>query len=163
MSQYQPVVQETRLPYKSLGGLRNAFLTLRIPEKTKYGLMLMSRLHHEPVADIVIRALNNLFSAGRVGLIIKVPGDKDPMHLLDAVWAERESDRVANLAMTYPQLLSASEKLAWDAISEDTRYWETTIQGSELKRELLAQEWSYIKERIAPDAPRSGFSWIRRS
>lgn len=140
------------MPYKSPGGLRNSFLTLRIPEKTKYGLTLVSRLNHERIPDILIRALNNLFSADELGLIVEVPGKKGSVNLLDAVWAERESDRVANLAMSYPQLLSARERLAWETIKEEDRYWTDSAQGKVLNRELLAEDWAQIKERVAPDA-----------
>lgn len=139
------------MPKKSQGGLRSSFLTARIPEKTRFGLTLMSRLHHEPVPDILIRALNNLYSSEHIGLFVDLPGEELPRNLLDLAWAERESDRLVNLAQVYPTLLTASEKLAWEQIRSTDKYWLKGKKGREVNREAIAEDWPAIKERTAPD------------
>ncbi len=142
----------THMPKKSPGGPRSSFLTARIPEKTRFGLTLMSRLHHEPAPDILIRALNNLFSSEHIGLFVDFPGEELPKNLLELTWAERESDRLVNLAQVFPSLLTASEKLAWEEIRSTDTYWTTSKKGRELNRDAVAHDWPAIKERSAPGA-----------
>lgn len=112
----------------------------------------MSRLHHEPAPDILIRALNNLFSSEHIGLFIDLPGEELPKNLLELTWAERESDRLVNLAQVFPSLLTASEKLAWEEIRSTDKYWSKSKKGRELNRDAVAQDWPAIKERSAPGA-----------
>jgi hypothetical protein len=112
----------------------------------------MSRLHHEPAPDILIRALNNLFSSEHIGLFVDFPGEELPKNLLELTWAERESDRLVNLAQVFPSLLTASEKLAWEEIRSTDTYWTTSKKGRELNRDAVAHDWPAIKERSAPGA-----------
>jgi hypothetical protein len=145
-----------RMPRKTSGEKRGGFLTARIPEKTKYGLTLMARLHHDPPPDVLIRALNNLYSTEHIGLIVSVEGNEHPRHLLDLVWSESEAERFAKLAQARFDLLTGAEKLAWQRVKGDDRYWAGAGKGRTLNLSALEQDWPSIKASLAPEASGRG-------
>lgn len=120
----------------------------------KYGLTLMSRLHHESAPGILIRALRNLYSTEHIGLIVPVDGEELPKHLLDLVWSESEAERFAKLAQARFDLLTPAEKLAWQRLKSDERYWTAGESGGAraLNLEALEKDWPSIKAAFAPDA-----------
>lgn len=149
------------MPRKSPGGARDGFLTARVPERTKFGLKLMSRVYREPVPDLLIRALNNLYFSENGGLFVELPGQPAPKNLLELLWAERESDRAANMAFRFPALMSGPEARAWRAVLGNDRFWSTKNtqksksgdvpprQEKDLLRDLLAEEWEAMLDEAA--------------
>ncbi len=152
------------MPRKSPGGARDGFLTARVPERTKFGLKLMSRLYREPAPDLLIRALNNLFSTEHGGLFVDVDGQELPKNLLDWLWADQESDRIANMAFRYPSVMTGPETRAWKLVLADDRFWmpssaKPVAKGKkadpakrreeDLRREVLAAEWAALVNDVA--------------
>lgn len=137
---------------RAAGEKRSGFLTARIPEKTKFGLTLMARLHHETPPAILIRALNNLYSTEHVGLITHVQGSELPRNLLTEVWSESEAERFAKLAQARYDLLTGPEKLAWQKVSSQERYWTQGEKAKVLNLAALEEDWPAIKVGLAPDA-----------
>lgn len=134
------------------GEKRAGFLTARIPPKTKYGLTLMQRLHHETPPAVLIRALSNLYSSEQIGLVTHIRGADMPRHLLNEVWSESEAERFAKLAQARYDLLTAAEKLAWQRVTSDERYWARSEGVKSLNLPALEQDWPAIKASLAPDA-----------
>ena len=148
------------MPRKSPGGPRGAVLNVRIPEKTKFGLALMSRLYHEPIPDIVIQAINSWFTSENGGLFVDMPGENLPKDLLSMVWDDEECLRLAKLAFRYPTLLSGAELRIWQRIKADDKYWATmplagrTKRATEpvpreeanLKSEVLLADWEQLRQ-----------------
>ena len=144
------------MPRKSPGGPRGAVLSVRIPEKTRYGLQLMSRLYREAIPDIVIRAVNDAFTSENGGLFIDVKGDDMPRNLLAMTWAERESDRLANLALRYPDLLTGREQRLWTLVKATAKYWAppTLVMTSKAEAEASIANWdesSLLRDVLAED------------
>lgn len=151
------------MPRKSPGGPRDAFLTARVPERTKFGLQLMTRIYREPAPDLLIRALNRLFDDEHAGLFVDVPGSPAQRNLLDWLWAERESDRAANMAFRYPPVMTGAEKRAWKEVLEDDSFWappaaatkgkkdarSSKRQEKDLNRDVLAAHWSALLEKAS--------------
>lgn len=111
------------MPRKSPGDPRSAVLNVRVPEKTKYGLKLASRLFHEPQPDILIRALDAYLSSEK-GLMVEIHGLQRTANLLEAVWGETEPERLAKLALRFPSLLSRAEQELWERVGLDNKYWK---------------------------------------
>lgn len=151
------------MPRKAPGGPRDAVLNVRIPERVKFGLQLLSRHTHVPVPDVVIRALEDAFTAEHGGLMVDLPGEDMPRDLLKLVWDEREVVRIAKLAFVYPSLLSLPEQRLWQRIKADDKYWTATAtkgrkrkDGEELARDpshllvdALDEDWPQLKATLA--------------
>lgn len=121
----------------------------------RFGLEMMSRLHHRPIPEIITNAIQEVFTSEVEGLWddqgpAEVGGQRP---LLNVLWAERVSDRVANIAFECPTLLSGQERRLWKAIEADKRFWampEVRIP-SNLLRDELAARWEVIGgEAAAP-------------
>ena len=146
------------MPKKSPGGPRAAVLNVRIPEKMKFGLAMMSRLYHEPIPDLVIQAINSSFTSENGGLFVDVPGENLPKDLLSMVWDEDECLRFVKLAFRYPALLSGAELRAWQRVKADDKYWAAPLtpgrkkQAAEpvprlegnLRTEVLQADWGQL-------------------
>jgi len=78
--------------------------SVRVPEKTRYGLDLLARKHHAQISALVIRAIDMLFESE--GLARKGEGFDV---LLDRLWSESESGRVMALAQYAPTFATADE------------------------------------------------------
>jgi hypothetical protein len=151
------------MPRKAPGGPRDAVLNVRIPERVKFGLQLLSRHTHVPVPDVVIRALEDAFTAEHGGLMVDLPGEDMPRDLLKRVWDERESVRLAKLAFIYPSLLSLPEQRLWQQIKADDKYWrpatakgrkrkdgeEAHREASDLLLDTLEGDWPRLKTAMA--------------
>jgi hypothetical protein len=110
------------MPRKSPGDPRSAVLNVRVPEKTKYGLKLASRLFHEPLPDILIRALD-AYLASEKRLMVETHGHQPTTNLLEVVWGDTDSERLAKLAFRFPSLLSRAEQELWDRVGQAAKYW----------------------------------------
>jgi len=141
------------MPKQSVGGLRAAVMSIRMPEKTKFGLELTARLYNESIADIIVRAANMEISSENGGLFVELPGEELPVFLLPRVWDERECVRIVKLALVYPDLLKRAEKVAWTMVRDSDKYWtgHKTKRGStptrefeQLKVEVLEADWQDV-------------------
>lgn len=133
-----------------MGGPRTAILSVRVPEKVKFGLELIARLNGESVPDVMVRAANMELHSENGGLFAEVPGEELPVFMLPRVWDERESVRLVKLALTFPKLtLKKLEALQWALVRNDDKYWKTaTVAGapvsrrvSDLKEDVLEADW----------------------
>jgi len=138
------------MPKRSKGGPRTAILSVRVPEKLKFGLELIARLNGESVPDVMVRAANMELSSENGGLFAHVPGEELPVFMLPRVWDEREGVRLAKLALTFPNLrLKKLEALQWALIRNNDKYWKSSdAEGravsrrvSDLKEDVLAADW----------------------
>lgn len=136
-------------------GPRTSLLAVRVTPKLRFGLEMLSRLRNTPVPDLVTRAISDLFGSEHQGLWDHPPGrtpvskgEPDaPRYLLDALWAEKASDRLANIALKSSHLLNMGERSLWIYVSTDSKYWshKTKRAESELRRDVLQADWEELK------------------
>ena len=137
-------------------GPKNITVSVRVSPKMRFGLEMMSRLHHRPIPDIITNAINEVFSSELEGLWDDggPPEAGGRRHILPVLWAERASDRIANIAFVCPQLLSGPERRLWKTVEADTRFWKKpgSRAQSNLLRDELAAHWETIGgEAAAPN------------
>jgi hypothetical protein len=120
--------------------------------KMRFGLELMIRLYQRPMTEVISLAIEEAFSSEIEGLW----DDKGPAEaggkrpLLNLLWAERGSDRLANMALRCPELLSPGERRMWAYITKVPHLWSGDgREETDLNREALAAEWAAIGEKFA--------------
>lgn len=119
----------------------------------KFGLDMMSRLYHESIPDIVMRALDNEFNNQYKGFsdfdgeTVETNGYRDLMKLL---WAERPSDRLANIALNCKKLLSGSQLTQWELVKKSPEFWVDPTEFTEqsLRRDVLALNWDALQQKF---------------
>lgn len=142
------------MPKKAKGGPRDSVFSVRLPARLRYGVELISRLNREPMTDVIVRALNEAMTSENGGLLVDLPGEALPVYLLPKVWDERESVRLVKLALTYPALLSKDERVLWDRIRSEPRYWASASPGDgqreldDLRPERVEQDWPEMVKSI---------------
>lgn len=87
--------------------LKGTSLSLRIPEKIRYGLDLMGRSHKTQISALALRAIEDLLERG--GLTKKKEGEV--ITPLDKLWNESESERIKALGEHAPMLMTPAEKV----------------------------------------------------
>jgi len=127
-------------------------IAVRLHPKTMFGIELMRRLHKESVAEVVTRAIEDAFWNETGGLRIPILGTDRSENLLEATWAERPSDRVANLAFCYRQALTRTEEEIWKEVEKAKKYWSAEPKDSSsyrsnntLLRDALAEDWEKLQ------------------
>jgi hypothetical protein len=139
---------------------RSEVVTVRLDPRLRYGVELAARKHRrtassfiewsieQALKQVVIREgeYNSVFTADDV---------------LEEVWDVDEPDRFANLALSFPELLSHEEQVLWKMIREcgylwrgkyvkrdDTEEWTWQTNHTSLIYEQLRESWDTIK-RVA--------------
>lgn len=128
-------------------GVKSSALSIRLTPKMKFGLEIMSRLHHYSIPEIVNRAIHDVFSSENEGLSDWNGKSGERRFLLDTLWSDRPSDVLANLAFRASNLMSAPERRIWKLVLEDPKYWSDPTERTDpfLQREVLAQDWDAIE------------------
>lgn len=127
-------------------------ISVRMTPKMRFGLELMSRLHARPVAEVVSYAISEVFTSEIEGLY----DDQGPVetggkrYLLNLLWSDRASDRLANIALQCPQLLTTAERRMWTRIEQMPELWSGDVRDeSHLLRDVLAQRWTEIEQEFS--------------
>ncbi len=123
------------MPKQAAGGPRQAVLSVRLPQRLRLGVELVSRLNREPMADVLVRAVETALKDASGQLCVLVPGESGPENALARVWDERESVRLVKLALLYPSLLNGKERAVWELVRDQDIYW---TGGTAAKREVGA-------------------------
>lgn len=134
-------------------GARSALLSSRVTPKLMFGLEMMSRLHRSPIPDIVSRAIKDVFNSDYEGFWdnqVTPPSGKSNgrRYLLELLWADKPSDRFANVAFYCDRLMSSSDARLWSFVKTRAHFWQPGVPQTEqsLRREILANEWENIQE-----------------
>lgn len=134
---------------KGADGAKTSTLSVRLTPKMRFGLEMMARLHRDTIPEIVSRAINDVFSSELEGLWdneghVESGGKR---HLLNLLWADRPSDRLANIAFHCPDLLSTAELRLWTKIKSERKFWsEPDVQSERnLLRDTLAECWDALQ------------------
>jgi hypothetical protein len=87
----------------------------------KFGLEIMSRLHHYSIPEIVNRAIHDVFSSENEGLSDWNGESGERRFLLDTLWRK--------------------------LVLEEPKYWSDPTERTDpfLQREVLAQDWDAIE------------------
>lgn len=129
-------------------GHKSEVVTVRVTPRIRYGLELMARLHQESIPEVITRAISEAFTSEDGGLFVYVDDDKSqPRNLLDRVWADRPSDRLVNLALRYPAVMSRTEKTMWSVVRGTPKYW----RSERARRAALPEESALLRDAIAED------------
>lgn len=133
-------------------GAKNVTLSVRITAKARFGLELMSRLHGRTIPEVVSYAIEEVLTSEIEGLY----DDRGPAetagkrYLLPLLWAERPSDRMANIGLHCPDLLEPAERRLWAHIEAQSELWTGAGRGErDLNRDALAQQWESIREKFS--------------
>jgi len=104
--------------------LKGTSLSLRIPEKIRYGLDLMGRKHKAQISALVLRAIEDMFEND--GLTKKKNGEA--ITPLDRLWSESESERIKALGEHAPMIMTSAEKVELAALKIIERSHKDLIQ-----------------------------------
>lgn len=85
--------------------LKGSALSVRLPDKTRYGLELAARRNKAQISAMVIRAIDDLLE--REGLTKR----DDVLTWLDKLWHESEPERIKALREHAPMLMTPAEKV----------------------------------------------------
>lgn len=142
------------MPKKAKGGPRDSVFSVRLPAKLRYAVELAARLNHEPMTDVIVRALNDAMTSENGGLFVNLPGEELPVFLLPKVWDDREGVRLVKLALVFPALLTKSEKAVWEQIRDEPRYWASAASASDrrvlddLRSDRVEQDWPDLRQAL---------------
>jgi hypothetical protein len=138
-------------------GAKTVVLSLKVTPKVRFGLEMLSRMRNTSVPDLVTRAVTDLFDSESIGLW--VDDDKRPdedfagrRYLLDELWAERPSDRFANIALRSADLCTIDERGLWLYVEGQPKYWthKKLRTEKEFLRDALALDWDELKSAYLP-------------
>lgn len=137
----------------SPGGARSALLSTRVTPKLMFGLEMMSRLHRSPIPDIVSRAIKDVFDSDFEGFWdLQATQSEDQTTerrpLLEILWADKPSDRFANIAFFCDRLMSSSDVRLWSYVKTQPQFWMPGVPQTEssLRRDVLATQWEDVQE-----------------
>jgi hypothetical protein len=96
-----------------------AKIDTRVSEQIKYGAELMARKMGLSISGYVGRALEDRLSVDGIGR--RQPGELDS--LLDRLWSVQEDERIFNLAVHAPELMSDEEQSIIATVMRVPRFW----------------------------------------
>jgi hypothetical protein len=129
---------------------KSEVVTVRFDPKLKYLAELAARKHRRPLSSYIEWAVEQ--SLSRVPLV-EPPGDGEGITVADAerinhLWDLDEPDRVARLALNYPDLLTHDEQCVWKLIRENGFLWKGRFDGKPAEWTWQVREASLIWERL---------------
>jgi hypothetical protein len=95
-----------RKAYKKRPTFKGHSIGLRVPEKVRYGLELLSRKHQMQMSSLILRAIDKMFDDEGLNSRDKA----QLLSFLDRLWSDDQLDRMSRLAEIAPQLLTDEEK-----------------------------------------------------
>ena len=146
---------------KGTGGnlTRSQVVTVRLDPKLKFAAELAARKQRRTISSFIEWAVEQAIghieiSAGDMNN----PGDtiNDALVL---TWDVEEADRLAKLAIHYPQLLSYEEEQIWKIICECKHFWEGGLRPNNsynleeiLHFDRVREQWEELKKIIDGEA-----------
>lgn len=172
--------QKPRSTRKGGGGklFRSETVTVRLDPKLRYLTELAARKHRRTVSSYVEWAVEE--SLQRVNLRDE-SGDSDKDYrravsigaMADSLWDVDEADRLAKLAMQFPELLTHEEQLVWKLVKENGALWTGSygefsdewtwhVEHHNLNFPLLRQHWVTFISVARGEADRSTLpKWVK--
>ncbi|MCT6721691.1 hypothetical protein [Acidovorax sp. K2F] len=162
-------------PKKSKGGSklsRSEITTVRLDPKLRYLAELAARKQRRTLSSFVEWAIED--SLDRFNLREWDSGSITLLSQAESLWDVDEADRLAKLALSFPELLTHDEQIIWKLIKESGYFWRGsfhkvsnewtwTVQESSLVFERLRDSWEVVKAVAAGDEPPEAMpSWPRR-
>ncbi|HWW08137.1 hypothetical protein [Collimonas sp.] len=115
-------------------------LTLRVSEKTRYGLDLLSRVTGKTLSQLLTESLEPLLQSAQLHL----PNTQS--NLFNLTWSPFDSDRLVNLAVTAPDLLTLDEERIWTVIREQHEFFDA---NGDPRRDAIRGKWPQIQQATA--------------
>ena len=145
-------------------------VTVRLDPKLKYLADLGARKQRRPLSGFIEWAVEQ--SLSKVTLEEDRNGDTSLMDAERAhsLWDVDEADRVAKLALSYPELLTYEEQLIWKLVrtngavwkgNYETGTWHWTTGPQNLVWEKFREHWSVFKAVAEGSQPESSLPyWV---
>jgi hypothetical protein len=129
---------------------KSEVVTVRFDPKLKYLAELAARKHRRPLSSYIEWAVEQ--SLSRVSLV-EPHGDGEGITVADAermnhLWDSDEPDRVARLALNYPDLLTHDEQRVWKLIRENGFLWKGNFDGKPAEWTWDVEVASLIWDRL---------------
>lgn len=99
---------------------KSEVITIRINPKMKFGLELMARLHNRSVAQTVEMAIQRVLSDPFDG-VQQLRDVRYVPDIVGAIWSPHRGERLLNLVLKYPELLSYEEEVVWNKLIRSGR------------------------------------------
>lgn len=162
-------------PKKSKGGSklsRSEITTVRLDPKLRYLAELAARKQRRTLSSFIEWAIED--SLDRFNLREWDSGNITLFSQAEILWDVDESDRLAKLALNFPELLTHDEQIIWKLIKENGYFWRGsfhkvsndwtwTVQESSFLFERLRNSWNVVKAVAAGEEPLDAMpDWQRR-
>lgn len=122
------------------GGEKLEAVNIRLTAKEKFTLELAARQAGKSQAAFVVECLREKFRDEHGSLMVTPPDSDTQAFLQELVWHPVPADRITNLCVFAPSLLSDQELLLWTVIKENTKYWD----GRKPNYRKIRDNWSEI-------------------
>lgn len=134
------------LPIKRRKLGKSEMLSVRLDPYLKFAAQLAAVAQRQTVAGFVEWATRQ--AAQRIGVLQRPDGWVTALQVAEAVWSEDEVERFLNLAQRFPELLTYTEKLLWDAAR----------RAGCTELEPLRERWDALNEQANARVARFGDS-----
>lgn len=126
---------------KSKKNTTSVNLSLRLDPRSKYLIDLLSRHHKRTITGVIEWAVE------RAGSEAVFDGDRGTTFLeaVNNLWSTDESVRLANLALTRPDLLDYDEQRIWDTIRMSPGFWGAS---GDILFSVLQKEWDHLLAHV---------------
>ena len=145
---------------------RSEVVTVRLDPKLKYLAELAARRQRRTLSSFIEWAIEH--SLTRLHPAYAAQADDAPtfMDAAPVLWDVDEADRLAKLALNYPELLNHEEQLIWKLICENGflwkgRYdkpggeWQWNVVANNLLIDRLRQHWDTFRDVARGKQPAS--------
>jgi hypothetical protein len=145
------------------GGRKSEVITIRLDPRLKYLAELAARRQRRPLSSYVEWAIEQSLEIVQPAYQSVGPdAGKSFAQVASSLWDVNIADRFANLALSYPDLLTHEEQILWKQIKEcpfvwklrrmPGGLWEWTISPSSLLRDRLKEHWALFEKVARGDA-----------
>lgn len=152
---------------------RSETVTMRLDPKLRYLTELAARKQRRTVSSFIEWAIEHSLKDIILYEDYNYPGDPNKITLsqeAQTLWDTDESDRIAKLALTYPELLTYDEQIVWKVIKEcgylwkgkfdKQGYWTWELKPESLIFSRLRESWDIFKQVANGEADKSELpSW----
>lgn len=114
-------------------------ISVRLDDKTKFGLSLLSKKHESKISALLFQYIKEMIDSRGYGLTTSVDTGNgvQPVNLLDVVWSANPVERFARQGVYCPEYLELNEQIHWKTIYKDDAYWVPGTDRVSLRGEAL--------------------------
>ena len=126
---------------KSKKNTTSVNMTLRLDPRSKYLIDLLARQQKRTITGVIEWAVER---AGTEAIFDNERGTNF-LEVIDSLWSTDESVRLANLALTRPDLLDYDELRIWETIRMSPGFWGAS---GDILFSVLQKEWDHLLAHV---------------